>query len=644
MSVDRLAPVLDRHVAPFDDQPGDWEDVLSRAGTPKQRGFRVGMRARVVAVAIVVAVVGGLVATPAGRSLAAATLDRFSTWVQGEPGDPASGEQQAAFERRNQSSYASFPTDTKLRLVLEAEAAGETFQLFGFRTDAAFCLRLVRRSAPGARGSTECVPTSYLEAVENRVVVAGSADFRVGDPAQTVDGIYGFAADDVQAVEVERELGSRSESVPESNVFLSLRGRATGTAGDPPPLDSVAKVWGLLEDGGRTLVPFVATGYGTYGRERPSGPAYFGPPSSDPRDLPGPKQVEASLDGAGIDWLERREERGEPLEKRPRWIEEMGTLLFARTVQPDPGDPFRVGLTVVHAERGGRFRRQKDETVLCLHEFQPLGSHEVGGSCFNVDDGQGPIHVGGISPTEFTRVSGVALDGVDSLTVFLASGRRLGVSLRDNVFSFQAPFAEFPGKIVAYDARRRVVGLHPLPGPRRLRPCPRASFVRKVSELPPPQPYEQIDLGARTVNGQQILGRTAADVMTSLGQPARIRYPSDTDRSSITELRYGSSGADFSLLVQFGMRGGRRVATFVVIQGPSTVDARLGHILRIQPARLEQRIRARLAAIYDPDVKYGSIPARPCTGSFRARGIRRQLTFGLSPYRPSRPFVFLGWQ
>jgi hypothetical protein len=92
------------------------------------------------------------------------------------------------------------------------------------------------------------------------------------------------------------------------------------------------------------------------------------------------------------------------------------------------------------------------------------------------------------------------------------------------------------------------------------------------------------------------------------------------------------------------MRCGRRVATFVAIQGPSTVDARLGHILRIQPARLEQRIRARLGALYEPDFRYGSIPARPCTAAFKARGVRRQLTFGLSPYRASRPFVFFRWQ
>lgn len=282
--------------------------------------------------------------------------------------------------------------------------------------------------------------------------------------------------------------------------------------------------------------------------------------------------------------------------------------------------------------------------LLCLSELQPLGSHEVGGACRNLAETEGAFQVQGISPTEFTRGSGIAVDGVDSLAAFLASGRRLEVSLRDNLFTFRAPFAEFPAKLVAYDADERVVGIQALPGPHKLRPCPPAVFARSVSELPPPRPYELIDLGARTINGHQILGKDAAEVIAALGRPARIRHPSDTDHSSVTELRYGSGDADFAVLVQFGIRGERRVATSVVVQSPSTVDAELGHILRMQPQRLEKEILGAYGSRYEPKVAYGSIPAQPCTARLNARGIRRQLAFGLSPYRPSRPFVIFGWQ
>jgi hypothetical protein len=56
----------------------------------------------------------GLAASPLGQALARHTLSELGAWLDDEPGDPASPEQQRAFEADNAVSCASFPTETRV--------------------------------------------------------------------------------------------------------------------------------------------------------------------------------------------------------------------------------------------------------------------------------------------------------------------------------------------------------------------------------------------------------------------------------------------------------------------------------------------------------------------------------------------------
>lgn len=68
--------------------------------------------------------------------------------------------------------------------------------------------------------------------------------------------------------------------------------------------------------------------------------------------------------------------------------------------------------------------------------------------------------LGGGGPGEqFVVISGFAADGVARIQLFLGSGARERVSLRDNVFVVQAPRAQLPAKLVFYDTQGRVVGI-----------------------------------------------------------------------------------------------------------------------------------------------------------------------------------------
>src|SRR3712207_5458222 len=98
----------------------DWGDVLRRARSTRR--WRRRLPAALIAAA---AMAAAAAATPLGGAVVR-TADDFSAWLFGEPGVPASGEEQRAFERANERSWASFPDGPKLRRLLVAEAAGGT--------------------------------------------------------------------------------------------------------------------------------------------------------------------------------------------------------------------------------------------------------------------------------------------------------------------------------------------------------------------------------------------------------------------------------------------------------------------------------------------------------------------------------------
>jgi hypothetical protein len=79
--------------------------------------------------------------------------------------------------------------------------------------------------------------------------------------------------------------------------------------------------------------------------------------------------------------------------------------------------------------------------------------------------------------------------------------------------------------------------------------------------------------------------------------------------------------------------------TAFYFQAPSLIDPKLGHLLRLQPTELQQRIRRSYGTRYRLSLPYGDNQMLACSGTFRARTDRAGFTFGLNPYRPSRPFL-----
>src|SRR6185312_14567695 len=222
--------------------------------------------------------------------------------------------------------------------------------------------------------------------------------------------------------------------------------------------------------------------------------------------------------------------------------------------------------------------------ALCTYYFAPLAPTSYGGGCggwFRF----GPLQLASWFMNPIEHLNGLAADGITHVTVFLASGRVVQAALRDNVFEVAVSTTELPGRLVGYDAHNRVAGVLELFGNAVLTPCPKARFVKPVSQLPPPQPWERVDLATLSVDGKQILGLSPAGVEAVLGKPSGIRPAAQrTNGVAIPELRYG--GKTFTtarLVISFSKKGDRIFANSLYYRSPSLVDAKLGHVLRMDP-------------------------------------------------------------
>jgi hypothetical protein len=626
-----IGAALELLVEPFDVE-SNWDEILRRARDDRATTSRPRWSppSRRLTFALAAAAVAILAATAFATGLAG----RFSAWINGTPGKPAPAAEQRGFSARNSVSLAAFPAGTKLRLLLRKEVSGTSFDLLGFRNGDAYCLRLVRTKLPGAPGSNQCLRADELQG--HVALVADDAWFRVGDPEISITGIYGFASDDVRAVRVTRQRGVTTVGVT-NNVFLSLRGQRSGTIKNHPLPDPVLAVAAQLQGGSLRNIPYVVTGSAgqsgiLQGGKRPTVPSYFAP--KRPGSIPGaPKTVTAPISNPRIGWLARREQRGAPLPPQ-RFV----TLTFGRVIQPDPDDPVRVGVAIGPARGMTRGHPVRGDWT-CLIEFRAL-TRSGGVGCRPDLFADGPISLGSWMESPITHFNGLVADGIVRVQAFLASGRSVPAALRDNLFAVAVPQAELPGEIVGYNARGQVAGIAPLQGNAVAKPCPPAEFTTPTSQLPAPRAWEQLDLAALTVGGQTILGKTPEQVQTILGRPAVIRgRAQQTNGVAIPEYRYGGTmPSTLGLSIGFIKRGEQIVANSLYFQSPSLVDARLGHILRLQPAKLQELLRPSYGNRYRLYLGYGSNQLS-CTGTFRDRSSSAGFNFGLNPYRPSRPFL-----
>jgi hypothetical protein len=636
---------LERQVPLRSERRPDWDDVLGRAGmadSPRRRRSRVFTfaAAALTVLALGVSPIGSL-AADFGRD----AFDGLSSWLQGEPGEPAPPSEQAGFETRNASSYVSFPTDTKLRLLRRDRVGGETFSLLGFRSGSSLCLRLIRSSRPDERGTNECVTVRELQSSPAPALVASEAHFYFGNPAIAVGGIFGFADDTVRSIVVRRLRGGEGTVEVSSNVFLALRAQPTRTVGPlsplarPAPFDRIMQVQALTKEDRLVRVPFIASDFGDYSRGLPRGPSYLSPNSARPGDLPGPKRVEAPFIGGTIGWVERREQRGEAWS--PGDLRGFGTVLFSRAIQPDPDEPLRIGVSLIRGDGRTARRPGTDDVLLCSSELRPLAPNVSSVGCLRREGprffapGQ-PVTLSGMAPTQLFLVTGLAADGVSRVEVHLGNGRVIPAALKDNVYAVSAPSSQ-RAKLVSYDERGRVNGLNVLPGTATPKPCPRAIFAKPASALGSPAPYERVDLGKRTVNGALVFGRSPAEIESALGRPDLVRPGGG--QPSFYYGRRGRISAD--LIIQFGRRQGRLRALSLTYISQRITDPKVGRMLRLQPQELQRRIQAAYGSSYDLEVGYGADPARGCNAEFASGNRRVRISFGLYPRRPSRPSLVL---
>ncbi|MCW2963140.1 MAG: hypothetical protein JWO17_392 [Actinomycetia bacterium] len=624
-----LSEALDLLVEPIEVNP-DWETIAgqaARAGrrTSEPRLRRPSLRRALVLAAVVVAVV-------AAAAFATGLADRFSAWIGGAPGRPAPASEQKGFSARNGVALASFPAGTRLRILLRARVSGTSFDLLGFRNGDAYCLRLVRSKLPGAPGDNQCLRADELQG--HVALIANNVYFSVGKPATTITGIYGFAADKVRAIRVTRARGTTSVGVT-NNVFLALHGQLAGTFQHHLPPNPVLAVAAVLPGGALRNVPYVINGQGIFrGGKPPTVPSYFGPARAS--SIPGaPTRVSAPIDHPRISWLERRKKIGAPLP--PQRYE---TFTFGRLIQPDPDDPIRIGIAVGPA-RGFTHSHAVTGTWVCQVYFQPLATSGGSTSCSPNVFQNGPMALGPGFDSPIVHLSGVAADGIVRVEAFLSTGRHVTAAIRDNVFSVAVPQAELGGELVGYNRSGQVAGIMPLWGNAVARPCPPAKFTTPVGQLPAAAKWEQVDLATRTVAGQTILGKTTDQVRAILGQPTLIRPRAQTVNSvSIPEYRYGGkTPATLGLSVTFVKKGDRILANDLYFQAPSLTDAKLGHVLRIQPEKLQQLIETTHGNRYRLYLGYGKDPSLGCTGAFHARSSAAGISFGVNPYRPSRPYI-----
>jgi hypothetical protein len=355
------------------------------------------------------------------------SLDRLGAWVGAAPGEPASPEQQAAFDAANSSAYAHFPAGTRVGRLVSVDFRGSTYDLLGFRDGDSLCLRLTGGADDGFRSPADCVP--------QRELVDLGAPAAVLSASVTVDGgtaVYGVAADSVTGIKLELASGEEVPVELDNNAFLYLTDQNLR-------LPEAGPVRALVEEpGGRTTTVSIRR-LPTWGEVGAA-------------DLPGPTQVDYRIQSPHVGWLERGEARGEPFDWPGSAPEE---LVTSRLVEPGADSSFRVGIAYGFGSDGA-------ERVpwFCLAWIWPLVKGPMSWACIQAQMADGDITIESAGWTDqFPMYAGLAADGVASLELFFPNGAHEEVPVVDNVYAVQIPMSVHT-KLVAYDADHHVVGIH----------------------------------------------------------------------------------------------------------------------------------------------------------------------------------------
>jgi hypothetical protein len=396
-------------LVPVPNRQRDWADVVERA--------RPRLRRRPLVLALAAALL--MLATAAGVT---AALGGFDAWLNGEPGKPAPRAEQARFEAANVRSWAAFPKDTKLRELIRTTVAGKTYVLFGFRSGNSLCLKLKGVSLGHSTEIGCAAATTVAHVTAPIVVVNANGAFYDRHNHESAEVSYGIAADGVSGVTIDAPDGQHRVIV-RSNAYLWVE--------DEPNTGNHVLAIRAVGGDGREKTVHVADPAAMFGPLPGGGRA--GPP-------PGPTRVERTIRRPTIGWYARGEKRGFP-----------GGGGGVRAVKPDPLAAFAVGLS-------GRY---------CLVTYEGSDS-PFGRSCSRGAAeffARGPMNVTleGSGSSRFELLAGAAADGVDRIKAFLEDGEVLNVPLRDNLFGTLVPAPQLPARIVAYDARRRVVGIQVFP-------------------------------------------------------------------------------------------------------------------------------------------------------------------------------------
>ena len=565
---------LERRVPPTEPDLADWGSVLRRAGEP---GRRRRLRSGAVALLIVAAL--ALAASPLGGAIVRG-VGGFSSWLVGEPGKPAAETEQQRFEQAGERSWADFPERPALRELIHAEVGGATYTLYGFRSGNAFCLRLVVLGIRGAGPQLGCLPRHELEQSRDLAIPlkanvgfghVGRLPRTIADPPTVSRALasFGFAADSARRIELVSDDGT-SPALLASGAFLHVLDRPSrGT-------------WirsALARDESRRahVVPILLAT-----QEQPSG--------SLPLSAKGPARVERQVRGGTIGWFTQREPRGAPLEGSPRLPPRLGACCllgaFARVIQPDARDFLR--MLVAESDLG----RQPEGEEICRYLITRGG---VGGGCAPAKQlfSRGPLALSwGFSGVgqQFWIVSGLASDEVARVEVFLGTGEQRPAPLRDNVVIVRVQAAKFPARIVAYDARGRVIGIETIGAQRGDGARPVGAWRVVLRAQANPGPLALLHVARSSVGGRCLQLELVDHSASRRCYPASSRRPLELSQQSTRRAAfvYGRAAADVAS-VELRYRDGD-VETVKPVRGlllhavPSR-HARDGHRLTIAVAR-----------------------------------------------------------